>query len=110
MDQNHRRNNHQRRTPTRIRMCKMWDVRSISADQYHQDSSNLSSHQLTWLHHDFEQQRESSDSWLDKLMTEISRWISRSYEKIIGKYAIKFGEEELAHIHQLVEQNREALR
>jgi CRISPR-associated protein Csy1 len=89
---------------------KMWAVRAISADQYHQDSSNLKGHQLTWLHQDFAQQRETTDLWLDQLATEISRWISRAYESIIGKQAIKLGEQELAHIDLLVEQNREALR
>ena len=50
------------------------------------------------------------DLWLDKLTIEISRWISLSYEEIIGKQAVKLGEEELTHITQLVEQKREALR
>jgi CRISPR-associated protein Csy1 len=89
---------------------KMWAVRAISADQYHQDSSKLKDHQLTWLHQDFVQQRETSDAWLDQLTTEIARWISRAYENVLGKQSIKLGDQELAHIEQLVEQKKESLR
>ncbi len=89
---------------------KMWAVRFISSDQYYQESSSLKSYQLTWLHDGFKQERETTDIWLDKLTGEISRWISRCYEDVVGKQAIKLGEQEVAHIAQLVEQNKEALR
>ena len=89
---------------------KMWAVRAISIEQFHQESSSLPSYQQIWLYHDFEQERETTDIWLDKLVVEISHWLSRSYENVIGKQAIKLGEQELAHIKLLVEQSREALR
>jgi len=41
---------------------------------------------------------------------EISSWIIRSYEKLMGKHAYKLGEAERVHIHELVSENREGLR
>jgi CRISPR-associated protein Csy1 len=89
---------------------KMWAVRTVSQMQYHQETSLLSSHQCTWLHCDFSEQREKSDQWLDKLVKEISVWLSRSYEKVLAKQAIKLGEQELLLFTSIVEQNRESLK
>ncbi|RHW75047.1 type I-F CRISPR-associated protein Csy1 [Colwellia sp. RSH04] len=89
---------------------KMWSVRAISQAQYHQETSKIASHQLTWLHSDYEKERESSDQWLDKLVIEISRWISRSYEKVLARKAITLGEEERLLFANIVEHNREFLK
>jgi CRISPR-associated protein Csy1 len=89
---------------------KMWAVRAVSPTQYHQESSFLVSHQRTWLCSDDTQNREESDQWLDTLVDEISRWISRSYEKVVGKTAVKLGEEERLLFVNIVEQNREFLK
>lgn len=89
---------------------KMWSVRAISQVQYHQESSSISSHQLTWLHSDNVEIRENSEQWLDKLVHEISRWLSRSYEKTLAKQAVKLGEEERLLFANIVEQNRESLK
>ncbi|WP_299491060.1 type I-F CRISPR-associated protein Csy1 [uncultured Shewanella sp.] len=89
---------------------KMWAVRAVSQNQYHQASSLLAGHQLTWLHSDFEQERETAEQWLDTLVDEISRWIGRSYEKVLAKQAITLGEEEYLLFVNIVEQNREFLK
>jgi len=89
---------------------KMWAVRAVSQAQYHQESSSLASHQRTWLCSDDTQNREESEQWLDTLVDEISRWISRSYEKCVGKKAVKLGEEERLLFVNIVEQNRELLK
>ncbi len=89
---------------------KMWAVRSISNEQYHPKTSKLKPHQKIWLSEEIRLEREESDIWLDKLTKEISSWIIRSYEKMLGKQAIKLGKEELQKIAEIVEQNKEALR
>jgi CRISPR-associated protein Csy1 len=89
---------------------KMWAVRAVSQTQFHEQSSTLSSHQKTWLHGDFIEQRESEEQWLDKLIQEISRWFSRRYEKVLGKQAVQLGEEERLFFANIVEQNREFLK
>jgi len=89
---------------------KMWAVRAVSQEQYHQETSSLSNHQKIWLHSDFSEQRENTVQWLDKLVSEIARWLSRSYEKVLGKKAIKLGEEERLLFSNIVEQNRESLK
>jgi CRISPR-associated protein Csy1 len=89
---------------------KMWTVRAVSQAQYHQDSSSLSSVQRTWLHSDYADKREGSDQWLASLITEISAWLSRSYEKVLVKKAIKLGEEERLLFADIVERNREFLK
>lgn len=89
---------------------KMWAVRAVSQEQYHPETSFLSNHQKIWLHADFSEQRESTDQWLDKLVSEISRWLSRSYEKTLDKKAIKLGEKERQLFSDIVEKNRESLK
>ena len=89
---------------------KMWAVRSVAATQYHAQYSQLKSHQKIWLCEEFLKEREESDQWLNKLCKEISSWVIRSYEKILGKQAIKLGEAERLKIVEIVSQNKEALR
>jgi len=89
---------------------KMWAVRAVSQAQFHKESSSLVSHQLTWLHSEHEKDREISEQWLDKVVHDISRWISRSYEKILAKKAITLGEDERLLFTNVVEQNREFLK
>lgn len=89
---------------------KMWAVRSISKEQFHKESSSLSSHQIIWLYSEYEKERVESEQWLDKVVDDISRWISRSYEKVLAKQAITLGEEERLLFVNVVEQNREFLK
>ena len=89
---------------------KMWAVRAVSQAQYHQKLSTLPSYQRTWLHSDYSAEREESEQWLDKLVNEIALWLTRSYEKVIAKQAIKLGEQELLLFTKVVEQNRESLK
>jgi len=89
---------------------KMWAVRSVASELYDDESSQLKHYQKVWLSDAFNQEREESDVWLDQLTKDISSWIIRSYEKIIGKQAIKLGNEELIKITDIINQNKEALR
>lgn len=89
---------------------KMWSVRAVSQAQYHADTSSLSSVQLTWLHDDFADEREKSAQWLNSLTTEISTWLTRSYEKVLDKKAIKLGDAERLHFAEAIERNREFLK
>jgi CRISPR-associated protein Csy1 len=89
---------------------KMWTIRAVSGMQYFEEYSQLKIHQKIWLCDDFKKERESSDIWLGKLIKEISNWIIRTYEKTMGKQAIKLGPEEQLIIHQIVTRNKEALR
>jgi len=89
---------------------KMWAVRAVSQTQFNKESSSLSSHQRTWLHNDHEKDRASSEQWLNQLVQEISRWISRSYEKVLAKKAITLGEEERLLFANIAEKNREFLK
>jgi len=89
---------------------KMWNIRSISLEQYYEKNSKLKSHQKIWLCHEHEEQRESEDDWLDKLEKEITRWIVKSYEKRINKKGFKLGTEEVKDIAKVVHEHREVLR
>ena len=89
---------------------KMMAVRSVSENQYHLQTSMLEKHQQIWLCNGFEREREEDDQWLDQLINEISRWIILSYEKSLGKQAIKLGSTEHRYISDIVEINREDLR
>ncbi|WAJ71259.1 type I-F CRISPR-associated protein Csy1 [Catenovulum adriaticum] len=89
---------------------KMWSVRAVSQAQFHADTSSLSSVQMTWLHSDFADEREKSEQWLNLLITEISTWLTRSYEKVLDKKAIKLGDAERLHFAEVIERNREFLK
>lgn len=89
---------------------KMWAVRAVSQAQYHAETSSLSSVQMTWLHSDFADEREKSEQWLNLLITEISTWLTRSYEKVLDKKAIKLGDAERLHFAEVIERNREFLK
>jgi len=89
---------------------KMWAVRAVSIAQFHESTSSLSSIQRTWLLADNIMEREESEQWLDSLVTEISTWLSRSYEKVLDKQAIKLGEAERLLFANIVERNREFLK
>ncbi|MBT3716381.1 MAG: type I-F CRISPR-associated protein Csy1 [Deltaproteobacteria bacterium] len=89
---------------------KMWAVRAVADSQYHAQSSNLKKHQLIWICNGYELERDKDDQWLDKLSKEISQWIIRSYERTLGRQAIRLGEAEWIKINEIVEKNKEALR
>ncbi len=89
---------------------KMWAVRAVSQTQYHAETSSLSGIQRTWLHDDFTDEREKSAQWLNSLITEISAWLTRSYEKVLDKKAIKLGEAERLHFAEVIERNKEFLK
>lgn len=86
---------------------KMWAVRAVSQQQFHADTSSLSSVQHTWLHDDYASEREKSAQWLNLLITEISAWLTRSYEKVLDKKAIKLGDAERLHFVKVLERNKE---
>ena len=89
---------------------KMWAIRSVSIEQFHADTSQLSQIQKVWLHSDFIVEREEQDEWLDTLVNEISSWLITTYKKVLGKQAEMLGEEERLHFLKIVTANKEALR
>jgi len=91
---------------------KMWAIRDISIEQYYEKSSKLKYHQKVWLCHEYKEERERDDEWLDKLIKEIARWIiDIGYKKVVGKNEyIKFGKGEYTHILSVIEKYKEALR
>lgn len=89
---------------------KMWAVRAVSKEQYWPEHSKLKPHQKIWLCEEYQQTREEENDWIEKLCKEISSWIIRTYEKLLGNHACKLGEAERLHIYGIVTQNREALR
>lgn len=66
--------------------------------------------QKIWLDSLYEEDREEGDVWLDTIVSEISRWVSRSYNKTIKTSEKKLRDTELIHIRSLIDQHREALR
>ncbi len=91
---------------------KMWAIRSVSQEQYYEKNSKLKHHQKVWLHHEYEEEREKNDEWLDKMLKEIARWvIDVGYKRVVGKKEhIKFGKGEYLYLLTLLEKYKEALR
>lgn len=91
-------------------IARMWAVREVAAEQYRRENSDLKPHQRTWLCEEFRQLREEEDAWLDKLCKEITAWIIRTYEKVLGRQALKLDESIRLHVYGIVAENREDLR
>jgi len=88
---------------------KMWQVREISGERYFEKKSKLPLYQKIWLCNSFQAHR-LDDSWLDELRRDISIWIIRGYEKVIGKKAFKLDESLRLHILDIIRENEEAFR
>jgi CRISPR-associated protein Csy1 len=89
---------------------KMWLVRSVSQAQYNLDSTRLNKTQKIWLCEVNEEKRETENDWLDDLCKDIARFIFAGYEKLLGKKAFIFSDDEFKHIHKQVVKSKEALR
>lgn len=89
---------------------RMWAVRSVCNEQYVSEKCRLPQHQKIWLCDNFFQEREKDEVWLSRLCKEISVWIVRTYERLLGKSAYKLSETEREHFQNIVTKNKEALR
>lgn len=89
---------------------RMWLVRSVSKAQYNPDNTHLNKSQKIWLCEVNEDKRETESDWLDDLCKDITRFIFNGYEKLLGKKAFIFSDDEFKHIHKQVVKNKEALR
>ncbi len=98
-------------------VLKIMDVvflmREASVEQY-QPSSTLPVTQKIWLCADRAEERETSDIWLDEIISETTRWLNRAYEKSLGSGHFLLGNEEFEQIKELIGQwvadNKEFLR
>lgn len=89
---------------------RMWLVRAVSIAQYNPDTTQLNKTQKIWLCAVYEDKRETESGWLDDLCKEITRYIFNGYEKLLGKKAFMFSDDEFKHIYKQVVKNTEALR
>jgi CRISPR-associated protein Csy1 len=91
---------------------KMWQVRSVAAEQYIPAADQLSAAQRTWLSEqdDSKVLRETTDDWLDAIVKSVTIFVFHGYEKILGQKAIKLSETEYKQMQKLVLINKEALR
>jgi len=88
----------------------MWNIRLISSEQYFSKHSRLNQNQKKWLLDEYKTFREEDDAWVDSILESITQFIFHGYEKILGKKAIKFAENEYQQMAKIVANNKEALR
>ena len=89
---------------------EMWAIRQYEAGWSQTKSySSLPAYQKICLDAFYIQDRENSEEWLKRIVGDFSRWIVFAYKKVQGKQALSLGDDELLHIKNLIEQNREAL-
>ena len=89
---------------------KMWSVRLIENQVKSSPDIKLKAHQKIWLLEENQQLRENTDDWLEKLTSQMTKWLIQNYEKLLGKQAIKQGEAERLHIKKIITDCKEALR
>lgn len=89
---------------------RMWLVREVAPEQFNSETSQLNKNQKVWLCDKHGEKRNSDEDWLDDITEQVTRYIFNGYEKILGKKAFMFSDDEFRHIHRLVTDQREALR
>ena len=91
---------------------KMWQVRCVALEQYSATVNQLSSAQKTWLceQEEVKELRETTDDWLDEIVTSITSFLFHGYEKILGKKAIKLSDTEHKQMQKVMLLNKESLR
>ncbi|WP_369311716.1 type I-F CRISPR-associated protein Csy1 [Providencia rettgeri] len=88
----------------------MWKIRRVYEQSDASLPTNLSKYQQTWLFPNSQQQRDDLDDWLLVLISEITRQFIVNYNKVNGKKALSFGNEEFNAIAEVVAKNKELLR
>jgi CRISPR-associated protein Csy1 len=86
---------------------KLWQVRTISKDQFLADYSQLSKSQRIWLQVN---DAPEDDNWLDDILKQITHFLFHGYEKMLAKKAIKFGDSEFKHMQKVIQKNKEIIR
>jgi CRISPR-associated protein Csy1 len=89
---------------------KMWQVRAVASEQYHEKTNQLPSVQKIWLCTHQEAMRDMTDDWLAAICDSVTQFLFHGYEKTLGNKAIKFSDVERKQIKKIVMQNKEALR
>lgn len=89
---------------------KAWDVQSMpgtwSEREYY---SQLPKHQKIWLDAKYNVTRAEDDSWLSKIIEEMSRWICSYTHPSKNIELSVLGDDELLYVRSLVEETKEAL-
>ncbi len=89
---------------------KMWQMRSVSHEQYNEKTNQLISAQKIWLCKQNVQRRLNEDEWLDDITKSVIQFLFHGYEKTLAKKANKFSEAEYKYMQKIVIKNKEALR
>lgn len=89
---------------------RMWQVRAVADEQYQPEHHHLAKNQQIWLLGEYQQTRNTTDDWLDSIITRINQYIFHGYEKVIGKKALKLSDGEYEYIKKLLTKHQEVLR
>lgn len=87
-----------------------WALRVVEPLQYHPESSRLPACQYIWLCKEREAKYDEDEVWLDKVVKDITGFITTGYQKVFAKKAIMLGDAEDQYVEKLVNANREALK
>lgn len=88
---------------------RMVAVRSVSNEQFREETSSLSRSQKIWLCDNFQKERQQEEDWLSNICSDIVHWIMTAYKKLIKKPLV-LGPAEREYIKTIIESHREALR
>ncbi len=87
----------------------MWQVRQSFTERTYSRPEALPAYQKLWLFPEHEAQRGEAGSWLDEVIREAARHFNASYQKVLGKAALRLGDDLQQRVIGIIEQNREAL-
>ncbi len=89
---------------------KAWDVKNNPGTWSKRDYySQLPQHQKIWLDATYNETRSEDDSWLPKIIEEMSRWICSYTHPSKNIELSLLGDDELLYVRSLVEETKEAL-
>jgi CRISPR-associated protein Csy1 len=89
---------------------KIWQLRSVGPEWSSKERfSNLPKLQKIVLDDHWKNERVDDEQFLNEFLRSTARWMILAYKKILGKNALSLNDDELKHVTQLIQEQKEAL-
>jgi CRISPR-associated protein Csy1 len=89
---------------------KIWQLRAVEPEWSSKERfSALPQLQKIVLDDHWQNERINDEQFLDEFLRYMARWMILAYKKVLGKSALALNDDELKHVTQLIQEQKEAL-
>jgi len=89
---------------------KIWQLRAVEPEWSSKERfSSLPQLQKIILDDHWQNERKNGEQFLDEFLRNMARWMILAYKKVLGKSALALNDDELKHVTQLFQEQKEAL-